>query len=93
MSNEIIGIKEEKLKKLILEIYDYRDKISKILETADILVNETKNYYKSEDGELYRKKFAIFANNFDIMLKNIKSYADDLERVISDFKLNLRAKS
>ena len=88
MENNIIGIKEDELKKLILEIYDCRDKISKILETAELLVDDTKNYYKSDDGDLFRKKFALFVNNFDILLKNIKSYGDDLETIIYAFKLN-----
>ena len=31
---QIVGIKENQLKTLILEIYEYRDKMSKILEEA-----------------------------------------------------------
>lgn len=86
--SRIIGINEPNLKKLILEIYEYRDKISKVLNTAESLIYDTANYYKSEDGDELRKKFDLFSSNFDVFLKNIQSYGEDLEQVIYNYRQN-----
>ena len=88
MNNQLMGISEQNLKKLILEIYDYRDKMSKILNTAEKLIYDTKNYYQSKDGEELRKKFEIFSSNFAIFLKNIQSYGEDLEQTIYNYRQN-----
>lgn len=83
--NYIVGIDKDKLKTLILKIYNYNDKINRILNDAQLLVNDTNQYYKSEDGEYYRKKFNEFLLNKKILLENIKSYGDDLVEVINNF--------
>lgn len=78
-------INSEKLKKLILTIYEYRDKISKNLEDSKQLVDSTKDFYKSQDGEEYRKKFEIFYDNYLVFLENIKSYGLDLEYILTSY--------
>ena len=84
--NDVIGIDKERLKTIIINIYEYRDKINTILNDAQYLIEETKQYYKSEDGDYLRKKFSQFYDNKLIILENIKSYCNDLEQVISDFE-------
>ena len=89
--NEIVGINSESLKKLIFEIYDYRDKISNILNTAEILIKNSENYYISSDGDELRKHFNNFSSNFNIFFKNIKSYSDDLELVLITYQNFLKS--
>ena len=84
--DQIIGINSVGLKKLILEIYDYRDKISNILNTSESLIENTTEYYNSLDGIEIRAKFREFSDNFDIFIKNIKSYSDDLEYILSQYQ-------
>lgn len=88
MKENVIGINDELLKKLILEIYEYRDKVSKLLEDAEILVDSTNSFYNSNDGVNFRNKFKTFSANFPTFLENIRSYGEDLEYVLSTFKKN-----
>lgn len=84
--SDLISINDEKLKNLILEIYEYRDKISKILEDAEFLAESTKMFYESEDGDKFRTKFKKFSANFSTFLNNIRSYGEDFEVVLSRYK-------
>lgn len=84
--NQIIGINSVGLKKLILEIYDYRDKISNILNSSESLIENTREYYNSLDGVEIRAKFKSFSDNFDVFIKNIKSYSDDLEYILNQYQ-------
>lgn len=90
METFVTGVKNEKkeMERLILEIYDYRDKMSEILNTAESLVYNTKNYYASEDGEKLREKFNEFSSNFSVVLGRIKQYGKDLEDVLTIYKKN-----
>ncbi len=85
-SNYVTGINEYGLRNLILEVYNYRDRISKILTTAEDLVAETKYYYKGEDGDLYRERFKEFSANFSTLLENVKGYGDVLNKVFQDYR-------
>lgn len=84
--NDLIAVNDKKIKTLILEIYEYRDKISKILEDAEILADSTKTFYNSEDGNKFRERFSKFSTNFSTFLTNIKSYGEDLENVLHRYK-------
>ena len=83
---DITAINDANLKKLILFIYECRDKISKILEDSEIIVQSTETFYKTADGIEFRNKFNKFSNNFPIVLSNIKSYGLDLEQVLLEYK-------
>ena len=86
MQSNIIGINDESLKKLILDIYDCRDKISKILEDAEIIAESTNLFYKTADGEEFRNQFKKLSANFPVFINNIKSYGEDLEQVLFKYK-------
>lgn len=81
-----IGIDSEKLKKLILELYEYRDNISKKLDKIVVLMEDTKTYYQSKDGDAIREKFNLFVPEFEKFLTNIRSYSEDLEIVLFNYK-------
>ena len=88
MKSNIIGVNSEKLKSLILEIYDYRDKISKILDDSSILIDSTSEFYSTNDGDEMRKKFKKYEEYFTTFLTNIENYGKDLEVVLTNFKNN-----
>lgn len=88
MNQNIVGINSENLKKMILYIYECRDKISKILEDSRMIVESTKVYYNTDDGEEFRTKFQKFSSTFPTFLLNIKSYGEDLEKVLQLYKQN-----
>lgn len=81
----VVAIREEKLKKLILEIYDLRDKASKVLSDLEVLVNSSETYFDSDDGRTYREKFKLLSQNFPIFLSNIEGYGQDLEKAVQKF--------
>jgi len=83
-----VGINSENLKKLILDITDYRDKISGILNDTMVLADSIKNCYATKDGEEFRIKFDNFSSTFSEFLKNIESYGTDLDFVLTQFKQN-----
>ena len=86
MSKTSTYIKEEKIKELILRIYDYRDEISKILDKISVIVNSTSKYYISSDGEKFRQTYNSFSYNYNTLLDNIKSYGEDLSKVIKKYQ-------
>jgi len=49
------------------------------------MIDDTSNYYKSDDGDEFRKSFNSFYTNKKVLLENIKSYCADLEEVMSKF--------
>lgn len=84
--DNISAINSEDLKKLILYIYDCRDKLSKILEDSQNIALSTETFYKTMDGDEFREKFQEFSATFSVFLTNIKSYGEDLERVLNKYK-------
>lgn len=73
-----IGINIDSIDKLILDIYNYAERINKTLNQVSDVVDQTKNFYDCETATNYRNKFNDFKTNFSIMNENLKSYAEDL---------------
>lgn len=82
------GINDEKAKRLIIELYDYADKISILLKDVEDLVNGTKHFYISEDGDDYRKKFVDFSANFSTLLNNLRQNARDINTARQVYRKN-----
>ncbi len=77
-STKIRGIDEPKLDKLIIDIYDYADRIKRLLNEVDDLVLETSNFYYCNEADEFRKKFEVLKSSFPSVNRNIISYAEDL---------------
>ena len=82
-----IGINEEKLDKLILDIYNYCEKINVTLNQVSDVVEDTKVFYTGDVADSFRKKFSLYSSNFLNIRANLCSYADDLIKLKS--KINL----
>lgn len=90
MQNEL-GINEEKLNSLILDIYNYSEKINKTLNQISEVVDKTKKIYSSKEADLYRNKYENFRVNYVNVIKNINRYAEDLilvKQKYSNFDIN-----
>lgn len=72
------GINVDSVDKLILDIYNYAERINKTLNQITDVVDRTKTFYNCDAANNYRNKFENFKMNFSTIDKNIKSYAEDL---------------
>lgn len=81
MQNDVVGVNEKGIDNLILEIYDYVEKIKGQLNQFEDLVDSTKNFYQSESGENFRNRFVELKDNFQVVNDNILSYSVELSRV------------
>ena len=86
MQNNTIGINYLKIDKLILDIYDYSEKIQKTLDQISNIVDKTKDFYLCYEADCYRNKFSDFRQNFPVINKNIISYAEDLIRLKTNYQ-------
>lgn len=81
MNNNIIGINVTELNKLMLEIADISSNINIIFNKINELVEETKRYYVCSTASVMRNKYAMFNDNFRIIVNNIMTYNKDLVRL------------
>lgn len=77
MSEQVSGISESGLDKIVLEVIESADRINKILNQLQLLVDETNSYFLSNSGSIFRKKMAEQASYYQTMSQNILSYASD----------------
>ena len=78
MNNNIIGINVTELNKLMLEIADISSNINILFNKINELVEETKSYYVCSTASVMRNKYAMFNDNFRIIVNNIMTYNKDL---------------
>lgn len=77
-SNDVLGINEDNLKKMVLEIYDYAEKINSILNTIDDLMLDTSQNFEIEGNKDLYSKFDLVKTNFLTIKDNINSYGETL---------------
>lgn len=81
MSGHVSGINEVGLDNLAMEIVDYADKINKIFNQLQLLVDQTSSCFIAPEGEQFRKKFSEQAEHYSMINQNILSYASDFVKV------------
>lgn len=81
-----IGINVDTIDKLILDIYNYAEKINKTLNQISEVVDQTKTFYECDTANNYRNKFNSFRTNFVVIDKNLKSYAEDLIKLKNKYQ-------
>lgn len=77
MNDRVSGINETGLDKIALEVVESADKINKILNQIQLLVDGTNSYFLSSSGDEFRKKMSDQASYYQTMNQNILSYASD----------------
>lgn len=81
-----IGIDEEKLKQLILDVLSYSEKIKAKFDIITGLIEESKLVYDSSFANSFFRKFENFKDNFNIINHNIQNYVNDLSKVRINFQ-------
>ena len=75
------GINEHQIDKLTIDIMEYADRINKVLNQIQELVNSSGLYLNSESGNTFRENFKLIEKNYQTMNQNILSYASDFVKV------------
>lgn len=76
--NNVSGINEEKLGNLILDIYDYADKVNQILNNIDELILKSNSYFKCDSSDRVRNRYQELTFNFATLKQNMLNCASDL---------------
>lgn len=82
---DLMGINEERIKKMVLNIYDYAEQINTILNSIDDAISEASKCLIIDGNEILQKNFSSVKNNFVYVKSNILSYADELLKAESDY--------
>lgn len=77
----ISGINEVKLDNLVLDIYDYTDKVNQILNNIDELILKSSNYFKCDSSDYIRNRYQQLAFNYTTLKQNMLNCANDLIKV------------
>lgn len=85
MKQDVVGINEQILDKLILDIYDYADRINRTLNSIEDVVAGSSSYFNDDVANSFRYKFEQLKLNFPMVNHNILSYANDLVKVKRNF--------
>lgn len=75
------GINEEGIDKLVIDIYNSAESVHKIFDNISNLIEQTSDYYQTDNGDELRKKFNNFKINFDIINDKLLKYADGLASI------------
>lgn len=75
------GMSLDRIDKLMTDIYDYAEKSNKILKDIESLANETKEYFISDEGNLFRTRINELLHESTTINKNILSYNTDMMTV------------
>lgn len=86
MADVNIGVDNQAIDNLVLNIYDYADRLKKQLDDVETLVYDTSNYYHDQAADSCRKKFNSIKESFPVIYENVISYADDLVKLKSSLK-------
>ncbi len=82
----VSGINDVKLEILMSDITDYADKLNKIFNEANKIVEQTSIYFDCESGMAFREKYNTLSENHQTINSNILSYAKELLAVKDRYK-------
>lgn len=80
-NDTVSAIKEVELENLILELNDIVDKVEFALRNIEMLVYDSKDFFKGKVAESMRTKFSTYTNQIDLLKTNLISYPNDLIKV------------
>lgn len=78
----VTGIREQELKDLAIEIMNYADDISDILNKYDNKFYELDNYYEGKSYDELKSYYGAVRDQYRIVKANIISYSDDFIALI-----------
>lgn len=88
MMKNISGVNLVGLDRLATEIIDYTDRLNKIFDQLQLLVDETSKYFLSDVGNDFRTRFRKQSYYYPEISQNILSYATDFVKVNNSYRKN-----
>lgn len=88
MNDIVFGIKERELGFLSLEILDYSDRISAILDKIDARIADLAANYQGDSYKELMNYYSELKSSYSNIKNNIVSYSDDLAALIIKAKQN-----
>ena len=79
--NNIVGINEDGINKLIIDIYNTLESIHKTFQGIDELIKRSNECFRLESGDKYRDKYNSLVVSIENMYKNIINYINILNNV------------
>lgn len=79
-NNEAIGINEELLNDMIIELGNYEEQISEIFNGMEDSVANALSSYECSSNSIFSQKFSELKNNFPQIKSNLETYQSDLIR-------------
>lgn len=83
---EVNGINEEKIDKLVIDLYSYSDRVKEILSEVELTMSKIKEIYVSEYAKELESLMPLYKQKFNIINQNILSYSDDFIHVKELYK-------
>lgn len=77
-SDYTLGIREDDLEQLIMDIVSYADKVSELFEKIDLEMEKLPESIKCDANMQIKEKYNSIKKNYDTIHDNIISYSDDL---------------
>ena len=78
MSDLVLGINEDGLANLSIDILDYVDRIMELFENIDSKMDLLPNYYKGDSCTAIMNKYHELREYYEVVKKNLITYSDDM---------------
>lgn len=89
--NNVSGINEIAVDRMINDISLYADRIKRILNDIENVVTQTRSFYECDSATTYRNNFNQLAYNFKSVNQSILSYANDFANLKANSKSRLES--
>lgn len=86
MKDIVVGINEDELSNLSLEVIDYADRISEIFDKIDDCMDKLPNYYQGPPCDEILNLYDKVKSFYPIVKANILSYSDDFMELIKKLR-------
>lgn len=80
MNIDVIGINEDALNSLIVELGNYEEQLVDILNGMEDAVSNAMPFFKCDASNIFVDKFNNIKNNFPLIISNLETYQADLIR-------------
>lgn len=88
MDDLLLGINEDDLSSLSLEVLDYADRIAEIFDRIDACMDKLPIYYQGEPCDIIMNKYKELTPYYETIKDNIRSYSDDFIALIRHMQDN-----